>query len=226
MRTIDELVNTTEPGWELVKDWISKAKNKIEILPCDSIKAKDASYKTQVSTRSPMGAIIFATGGLFVNNGWIRVLGSGHQKLNRSLPDWNLGKTLKQFGEVAPLLLIADDAVGGYFAINGGKLGSDLGKVYYIAPESLDWEPLDLTYTDFLNFCFNGNLNKFYEHLRWKNCDDEVLKLDGNQVYNFYPPLWTKEGKSISKSSRKVISTEEQYHFNIDARKQLGLDKD
>lgn len=110
--------------------------------------------------------------------------------------------------------------------INGGKLGSDLGKVYYIAPESLDWEPLDLTYTDFLNFCFNGNLNKFYEHLRWKNCDDEVLKLDGNQVYNFYPPLWTKEGKSISKSSRKVISTEEQYHFNIDARKQLGLDKD
>lgn len=116
MRTIDELVNTTEPGWELVKDWISKAKNKIEILPCDSIKAKDALYKTQVSTRSPMGAIIFATGGLFVNNGWIRVLGSGHQKLNRSLPDWNLGKTLKQFGEVAPLLLIADDAVGGYFA--------------------------------------------------------------------------------------------------------------
>ena len=225
MRTIDDLINTTEPGWELVSNWISKAKNKVEVLPSDPTKAKDALYKIQVTTRSPMGAIIYTTGGLLIENGWIRILGSGHSKLNRSLPDWNLGKTINQFGEITPLLLIADDVVGGFFAINGGGLGNDLGNVYYLAPQSLNWESLHISYTDFLNFCFNGDLNDLYEALRWKNWEEEVAKIDGNQVYSFYPFLWTKEGKNINKNSRKIISVEEQFRLNMDARKQLGLDK-
>ncbi|MBA4850662.1 DUF2625 domain-containing protein [Emticicia sp. BO119] len=225
MRSIDELINTSEPGWELVSNWISKAKNKVEVLASDLVNAKEALYKTQVTTRSPMGAIIYATGGLLIDNGWIRILGSGHTKLNRSLPDWNLGKTFSHFGEAAPFLLIADDAVGGFFALNGKGLGNDLGKIYYLAPESLNWEPLDLSYTDFLNFCFNSDLDAFYDSLRWKNWREEVAKLDGNKVYNFYPALWTKEGKNINKSSRRVIPVEEQFHLNMDIRKQLGLDK-
>src|SRR3954451_9118981 len=117
MRSVNELVNKTEPGWTLVKQWIDTAKNQVEILPCDTLKAKDALYKTQVTTRSPMGAILYATGGLLIDNGWIRILGSGNSKLNRTLPDWNKGKTLNEFGERPPYLLVADDAVGGFFAI-------------------------------------------------------------------------------------------------------------
>ncbi len=225
MRTIEDLINTKEPGWELVRNWISAAKNSVEVLPCDSAKAREALYKTQVTTRSPMGAIVYATGGILIDGGWIRILGSGHKKLNRSLPEWNLTKTISQIGENPPFLLIADDVVGGFFAINGGQFGADLGKVYYLAPDSLNWESLDLTYTDFLNFCFNGNLKEFYESLRWKNWKEDLAKIDGNEVYNFQPFLWTKEGKNINKNSRKVISVEEQYQFNMDARKQFGLDK-
>jgi hypothetical protein len=81
MRSVDELINKTEPGWTLVKQWIDIAKNKVEILPCDTTRAKDALYKTQVTTRSPMGAIIYSTGGLLVDNGWIRILGSGSDRL-------------------------------------------------------------------------------------------------------------------------------------------------
>src|SRR6478752_1252509 len=86
MRSVDELINKTEPGWGIVKQWIDTAKNQVAILPCDTAKAKDALYKTQVTTRSPMGAIIYSTGGLLIDNGWIRVLGSGNDKLNRNLP--------------------------------------------------------------------------------------------------------------------------------------------
>jgi hypothetical protein len=50
-------------------------------------------------------------------------------------------------------------------------------------------------------------------------------ELDGDKVYNFYPFLWTKEGKDINKISRKAIPAEEQYNFNLNMRKQLGLDK-
>lgn len=221
MKNVDELINNTEPGWTLVSEWISSAKNKVEILTCDSAKAKDALYKTQITTRSPMGAIIYSTGGLLIDNGWIRILGSGHSKLDRTLPDWNKGKTFNEYGEAPSFLLIADDAVGGFFAINGGELGKDLGKVYYLSPDNLNWEPLELTYTEFLLFCFNHDLNKYYEGLRWKNWQEDVSTLDGNKVYNFYPFLWTKEGKNIDKNSRKQIPVEEQYSFNIDMRKQL-----
>jgi len=53
----------------------------------------------------------------------------------------------------------------------------------------------------------------------------EVAKLDGTNTYNFYPFLWTKEGKDINKVSRKPVPVEEQYLFTLDMRKQLGLTK-
>lgn len=223
LRPVDELINKKEPGWPLVKQWIASAKNKVEILSCDTIKAKEALFRTQVTTRSPMGAIIYATGGLLIDDGWIRILGSGNQKLDRTLPDWNKGRSFNEYGEQPKFLLIADDAVGGFFAVNGGEFGADAGKVYYLSPDNLKWEPLDLTYTDFLEFCFNGNLDDFYADLRWTNWRAEVSKLDGNKVYNFFPPLFTKEGKDINKSSRKQIPVEEQYSFNLATRKQLGI---
>lgn len=224
MRPVDELINTKEPGWIMVKSWIDSATNKVEILSCDTTKAKEVLYRTQVTTRSPMGALIYSSGGLIIDDGWIRILGSGHKKLNRTLPEWNKGKTFKEYGEQPGFLLIADDAIGGFFAINGGHFGNDMGKVYYLSPDNLQWEPLDLTYTDFLNFCFNGDLSGFYEGYRWENWKDEVVNLDGNKVYNFYPPLWTKEGKDIAKSVRNQIPVEEQYSFNMAMRKQLGLE--
>lgn len=225
MRSAEDLINKTEPGWALVKQWIDSAKNKVEILPADTIRAMDALYKTQVTTRSPMGAVIYMTGGLLIDNGWIRILGSGNAKLNRSLPEWNKGKAFKDFGQAAPFLLIADDAIGGFFMLNGGGLGKDLGKVYYFSPDNLEYEPLDLTYTDFLNFCFTHNLDEFYKGYRWINWKEEVSKLNGDEVFNFFPCLWTKEGKDINKISRNPVATEKQYSLNLDFRKQLGLDK-
>lgn len=224
MRPLTELINKNDSGWPYVKEWINTAKNKIEILPVDNQKANDALYKIQVTTRSPMGSIVYKTGGILIDNGWIRILGSGSKKLSRTLPDWNLQKSYKEFGQPAPFLLIADDAIGGFFILNGGALGSDLGKVYYFSPDTLEYEPLDLTYTDFLNFCFNNNLDKFYKGYRWKNWKDDVAKLDGDQVYSFAPFLWTKEGKNIEKTARKAIPIEEQYSLNLDFRKQLGIE--
>jgi len=223
MRPVEELINTKEPGWELVQGWIDSATNKVEILPCNNEKAKDALYKTQVTTRSPMGAIIYSSGGLLIDNGWIRILGSGHARLDRSLPDWNKGKGFNEFGERPVFLLIADDAVGGFFALNGGALGDNVGKVYYLAPDNLEWEDLDMTYTNFLLFCLSGDLNDFYTGLRWDNWKNEVTNLDGNSTYNFVPFLWTKEGKDINKNSRKPVPVEEQYSLNMSFRQQLGL---
>jgi hypothetical protein len=225
MRPIEELINENDSGWPFVTEWIKSAKNKVEILSVDKQKAKDALYKTQVTTRSPMGSIVFETGGILVDNGWIRILGSGSEKLKRSLPEWNLGKGFTEFGQPSSFLLVADDAIGGFFLLNGGGLGKDLGKIYYLAPDNLEFEPLNLTYSDFLNFCFNDNLDEFYKGYRWKTWKDDVAKLDCDRVFNFVPYLWTKEGKNIEKASKKDVPIEEQYSLNLDFRKQLGIEK-
>jgi len=225
MRPVDELINKKDPGWPVVQEWIKNAKNKVEILPCDAEKAKDALYKVQVTTWSHMGAIIYSTGGLLVDDGWIRILGSGNSRLNRTLPDWNKGKTFKQLGETPSFLLIADDAIGGFFALNGGGLGKELGKVFYLAADSLEWQNLDVTYSGFLIFCFNGDIEQFYKGLRWTNWRTDVSKLDGNRVYAFFPFLWTKEGRDVNKTTKKPVPIEEHYALTLDLRKQLGIVK-
>lgn len=225
MKKAEELIDKKDPGWVIVEGWIKTAKNKVEILPVDELKAKEALFHTQVTTRSPMGAIVFMTGGLLIDDGWIRILGSGNSRFNRTLPDWNKGKSFNEFGETPSFLLIADDAIGGFYLLNGGGLGTDVGKIYYFSPDNLEYEQLDITYSEFLEFCFNNNLDKFYEGNRWNGWREEVSKLKGDEVFNFYPFLWTAEGSDINKSSRKIIPVQEQYGLNLDLRKQLGFEK-
>jgi len=221
IRPLNELINNTNSGWNIVQSLIDHAKNKIVILSADTIKAKNALYQIQITTRSPMGAIIYKTGGILVDDGWIRILGSGSKKL-RSITSWNNERSIVAAVEHAPSILVADDIIGGFFAINGGSLGADVGKIYYLSPDNLNLEPLNLTYTDFLKFCFNGDLDKFYQGLRWNNWRTEVLSLSGDQCFNFYPYLWSTEGKDISKNNRTIIPVAEMFSFEMTSRKEQG----
>lgn len=223
MRPIDDLINIEDPGWVIVKQWIDRAKNKVKILPADEKRAKNALYNIQVTTRSPMGSIIYMTGGLLVDNGWIRILGSGDEVLNRAISDWNKGKSIEKFGDMPSYLLIADDVIGGFFLLNGGGLGTDLGKVYYLAPDHLTYEPLGLSYSNFLLFCFNNNLDDFYKGYRWSGWQKDVSELSGDEVYTFYPYLWSKEALDLEAITKTVVPIEEQYHLTMDFRKQLGI---
>jgi hypothetical protein len=169
----------------------------------------------QVSTRSMMGAIIYYTGGILVDNGWVRILGSGNTKLTRSLPAWNKGKTYGKIGDRPDYLLIGDDVAGGFFALNAGGLGSENGKVYYLAPDDLKWESLHISYFDFVNFCLVGNLDKFYTGLRWANWKADMPKVTGDEGFSINPYPWTNEGKEIDRDSKKAVPIQQLYYFEI-----------
>jgi len=218
--SLDTLINKTDPAWPLVKKWIDSAKNKVEVLPVDSAKAKETLFNAQVSTYATLGSVIYNTGGIMVDNGWIRILGSGSEKLNRNVAGWNKGKTIENYGDKIPYLLIADDAVGGFFAINYGGLGEDIKNVYYLEPNSLTWQPLGAGYGEFLIFCFDSDLSKFYKGLRWSTWNQFIASLDGTKTYSFRPYLW-EEGTDIEKCSRKLVGIEEMYKFNIMKSKEL-----
>ena len=221
--SLEALINKTDPAWPLVRKWIDSAKNKVEVLPVDSTKVKQTLYNAQVSTYATLGSVIYNTGGIMVDNGWIRILGSGSERLSRDIASWNKEKTIKEYGDKIPYLLVADDAIGGFFAINYGGLGPDIKNVYYLEPNTLTWQPLGAGYGEFLVFCFDSDLNKFYKGLRWSTWNQFIGNLDGTKTYSFSPYLWEKD-TDIEKSSRKLVGIEEMYRFNILKSKELNAD--
>ncbi len=213
-RSLQELLNTNDPAWPLVQSWVREARNPVEVLPPSDPARSEALVATQVTTRSPMGAIIYETGGLLVDHGWLRLLGSGHPRLPRSLPAWNLGRSCADLGAPPPFLLVADDVVGGFFAINGGPLGEERGNVYYFAPDSLGWETMGTGYTDFLLWCLSGELGKFYADYRWPGWEAEVQALGGDRGFSIYPPPCTA-GPPFGERSRGIVSLDELYRLYV-----------
>lgn len=155
----------------------------------------------QVPVSSALGAVIHETGGLFVDHGWLRVLGSGHPRLPRSVPAWT--RTCGRFGPGARpgFVLVADDVLGGFFALDGGALGPGNGDVYYFGPDTLVWEPMELMYPEFLRWSLQGDLEAFYGRLRWHGWQRAASKLDGMHGIHIHPPLWTA-GPSIARRMR------------------------
>jgi hypothetical protein len=215
-RPLSELINTQEPGWELVAGWIKQAKNKVRVLPKTSARADSSLLAAQVTTRSPMGAIIYETGGILIDGGWLRVLGSGSPAMDRDLMSWNSHKT-------QGFLLVADDVIGGFYALNGGAFGAEsAGKIFYFAPDNLRWEATNKTYSEFLLFCFSGDLASYYKNLRWKGWEQEIEVLTGNQGIACYPFLFTKEGKDVAKNKRKAVPIAELWTFSQDMQRKLN----
>lgn len=218
VRSLAELINRQEPGWDLVNDWVRKAKNKVQVLPKNAARADSALLAAQVTTRSPLGAIVYETGGILVDDGWLRILGSGSPALSRTLMGWNKGKQ-------AGFLLVADDVMGGFYAINAGAFGQEsLGKLYYFAPDNLHWEPTNKTYSEFLLFCFSGNLKSYYHNLRWNGWEQEISALSGDQGLACYPFLFSKEGKNVAKDKRAAVPIAELWSFGQDMQRKLDAD--
>ena len=222
MRTLEELINKEEPAWDLIQEWLQEAINSYEVLPRDAKRAETELLNAQITIRSPMGAILYETGGILINGGWIRLLGSGCERLDRGMFQWNKGKTFEHYGQPPAFLLVADDILGGLFAINGGAFGQDdLGQIYYLAPDTLSWEPMNCGYSEFVCWTLEGDIDLFYEPYYWEGWQEEVPKLNGNQVFSFFPFLWTKEGQQIEAVSRKVVPIEESYRLTMDMQRQL-----
>jgi hypothetical protein len=212
MRPLHELIDATDPALPLIMEWVKMEVRPVEVLP-PSAGREDALLATQVTTRSPMGAVVYETGGILVDHGWLRILGSGHERLPRTLPGWNAGRS-------RGFLLIADDVIGGFFAINGGAFGPDTKNLYYFAPDALAWQPLEIGYTAFVQWAFAGRLDLFYDWIRWPGWDADVPELGGDHCYSFHPPLFTEEGSGGS-GLRDQVPVEEAWGLQMHLRKQF-----
>jgi hypothetical protein len=218
MRPLHQLIDRKDPAWPQVQQWIAEAAAPVEALPTRAAAGNAALHATQVTTRSPMGAIARHSAGLLIDHGWLRILGAGgHPRLQRSLPGWNAGRSSGYW-------LIADDAVGGFFAIDGGAFSGDAGgnpgDIWYLAPDTLRWEPCEMGYSQFLVWAMSGALADFYAPLRWDGWVDEVQPLTGDQVIHIYPFPWAK-GPPLKNRNRRPVPIAEQWALQQDLQGQL-----
>ena len=212
MRSLEELIDTEAPAIHLIRQWVGDAENDCEILP-SSDDRDGVLLATQVTTHSTMGALAYETGGILIDSGWLRFLGSGHPKLTRTLADWNERRSHGFY-------LVADDAVGGFFAVNGGAFGEQRD-VFYWAPDNLEWESLGFGFTDFFRWALTSSLADFYQDLRWPTWLEDVAELPGDQCFSFYPFLWTNEG-SVEGSDRRPVPVAEAFDLKVDIVRQLS----
>lgn len=219
-RTLEELIDTAEPGIELVRQWLQSATNPVELLDVDAETGRRTLLALQVTSRSPMGALALASGGLLVDGGWVRVLGGGHARLPRTLATWN---RLEQPPHRLPgALLVGDDALGGFFAVNDGGLPGEPGQVLYFGPDTLRWDVVAPSYTDWLLFLFTGDLERFYRGMRWRSWREELVGLAGDRAFSVYLPLWAA-GPGVEERSRRPVPIEELWGLHIvDWPEQLG----
>lgn len=213
MRSIDELTRVADPAIDLIRDWVAGSEHSCELLP-PSVRRTEILESLQVTTRSPLGALAFETGGLLVQGGWLRFLGSGHARFARDLLSWNEGRA-------DGFLLVADDVTGGFFAINGGGLGADVQSVYYAAPDDPEWLSLEIGFTDFLRWSLSERLDEFYRQLRWASWEAEIGSVGADECFSYYPFLWTAEG-SIEASGRAVVPISEAYDLRSEVIRRRG----
>ena len=114
--------------------------------------------------------------------------------------------------------LIAYDILGGLFAINIEKLNS----IEYFAPDTLEWEDLEIDYKDFLYWVTTNQLDIFYQELIVPDLFTLDLSLEKNEVVLTYPFIWSME-YTPSDAVRKIVPFKELLEMNADFYRQLRI---
>ncbi len=98
----------------------------------------------------------------------------------------------------------------------GIKENSDI--IHYFAPDTLEWEEMEFTYSQFVRWLVEGDTDTFYKSFRWQGWEQEVAELDFSEGISFYPFLWAQ----AEQRSRKPVPLREIITLAFDMRDQLG----
>ncbi|MCB2357285.1 DUF2625 family protein [Clostridium estertheticum] len=174
----------------------------------------------KITSKSALGSIIFNTSGLTIDN-WIRILGS-ENKENRGILSYNKINEQGVSNSINKMLIVGDDVIGGIFALNAGKFANKIGDVWYFAPDTLEWESLELKYSEFITWIALGNTDELYSTLKWSKWQDDVSNVKFDEAILVYPFLWSNEIE-IEKAEKKLVPVEELLNINLEYSKKFNL---
>ena len=118
--------------------------------------------------------------------------------------------------------IIADDIFGGVFEFK--KTGiNESSTISYLAPDTLEWEDLEIIYTEFLTYFLSNKSNEFYEAFKWEGFSKDTEDIKPDQGILIYPYLWSKEC-NIETESKKAVPIIELIQMNVEFRKKFGIE--
>lgn len=167
-----------------------------------------------INENSILGQIIINTGGIFIEN-YIRLFGSGDEKNSYNIYKYNL--ELKKYFD-NDMIIIGDDVFGGIFSLNKEK-----NTILYFAPDTLEWEDLDITYKDFIKYASSEKIDKFYKLYKWSTFQEDIKEIKFNEGILIYPFLWSNEC-NIEKAKKDIVPFSELLQINMEFRKKFKID--
>lgn len=189
---------------DTLKKVFGEASTSVEMLPADSEAAERNAARYSLDDSTLLGALILGTGGVVVDK-WLRLYGSG---------TYDFAERNDALAEFA-FPIIAEDIAGGLFAIGEDR------QVAYLAPDTLQWENLEISLGQFIMVCTDAEaLGGFYQDFRWEGWQEFIKDITPAQGLSFYPPLWSRESKDGF--SAKLIPIDEVFSIELEYMKTLG----
>ncbi|MDY4079599.1 MAG: DUF2625 family protein [Clostridium sp.] len=167
-----------------------------------------------IDENSILGQVIINTGGIFIEN-YIRLFGSGDEKNSYNIYKYNL--ELKKYFD-NDMIIIGDDVFGGIFSLNKEK-----NTILYFAPDTLEWEDLEITYKDFIKYASSEKIDEFYKSYKWSTFQEDIKEIKFNEGILIYPFLWSNEC-NIEKAKKDIVPFSELLQINMEFREKFGID--
>ncbi|MEV6832580.1 DUF2625 family protein [Amycolatopsis sp. NPDC051102] len=200
----------TTSAWDEVSAAIAAAPYPVAVLDADGDRATHCLRELRITTTSWLGAVVGHTGGLLIDHGWLRVLGSGAE----ALPG-----ILDRAEPASGILPVAYDVLGGKYVWAVNATGRPT--IHYFGPDVLEWQDLEQGYAGWLHAVLAGSLGRFYETLRWPGWESEAGAVAADQGIHTFPPPWSKEGKDLSAVARTIVALPELVSVHQNTARQL-----
>jgi len=110
---------------------------------------------------------------------------------------------------------VASDVPGGLYAINISRFPENRNMIWYFAPDSLEWECLELSYNEFVAWSLQGDTDGYYSSMRWQSWKEDVKDIAMNDAILIYPFLWAKEC-DIETADKKIVKADEVIKMNFE----------
>lgn len=199
--------------WNEVASMIKKSNRKIQMFEGKENIGHIEIEALGLNRKSILGVIILYTSGICVDN-WIRIIGQNCLE-RKGIIMYNEPNERRENTVLKGMLIIGQDVVGGIFAINREKFVEGIHKIWYFAPDTLEWECLDMSYAEFIAWLMQGDIDEFYSSMRWDNWMEDCRNINFNEVLLIYPFLWSKEC-DLKKISKKAVPYEELMGINFE----------
>ena len=231
MREIDEPANADDPAWPALQEAVASGAVPVRVLPAHPEEGRRCLLQMQMTARSTLGALALNSGGLVLDDGWVRVFGGGSDA-SGGLPGLaQVNRFPAAFDPAwhpATGLVVGQDALGGVFAVNGhDPAAADRpgvpGQMIYFAPDTLTWEAMDMSHSAWVSWLLSGRLETFYDGLRWHGWREEASALAFSQGISVYPFLWSEEAHAdLTATSRRAVPMREVLGVAADFARQMG----